>query len=738
VAVSASAGAAPNGVASKSKPPRLTISKTGPKTVPQGGVITWQITVTNNGPGSSSGFVVNDTLPAGITNVSTVTPGCVATGNAVQCTEGALADGSSFVIVVTGTAPAAAGVCVTNTATVTGNQPGPKKHTTSSVKTCTTPAISLAKTASTTAYSSVGTVITYTYTVTNTSTSLALSNVTVTDPMPGLSAIDCGSGTNVIAVLAAGASQPCTATYTTTSADLDAGSLMNTGTATGVTPGGVDITAVANLTIKAVQVPAVAIQKTADVQGYSGAGTPITYTYTVTNSGNVTLSNVTVTDPMPGLSSVDCGSGTNVVATLAAGASVVCTATYTTTANDAAAGSITNVGTVIASSSTRQVSSKASLTVPEDGQPFTCISPTDFLSQTNSPLPGEPTQLYYTTPTISTYVPLGTPFASTYNALGFDPIDHYLYATVVGSTEMIKIDSAGNVQPFGTIANYVPTSNTGAFDSSGNYWITNTGNGIAYEISAASIAASAPSATSLTLSQPFMADDWSLLGGYLWGLEGTTLYRVQISGVGAGTVSTFAAPPAVNGVGTSDPTFGAAWTFSNGDLGFSDNDLGTIFEISVVNPSAASPTFNVVASFPGPVAQHTNDGAACPGLPADLSIVKKAPKKVIPGGTVTWQITVTNNGAGNSSGFVVNDTLPAGITNVSTVTPGCVVTGTVLQCAEGALAVGSSFTIVVNGMAPPTSGSCVMNTASVIGNESDPNSKNNASTVKTCVSKVKK
>ena len=67
----------------------------------------------------------------------------------------------------------------------------------------------------------------------------------------------------------------------------------------------------------------------------------ITYSYRVTNTGNVTLTSVGVTDPMPGLSAINC----NGVTSLAPGASVTCTATYTTTQADVDAGSITNTGT---------------------------------------------------------------------------------------------------------------------------------------------------------------------------------------------------------------------------------------------------------------------------------------------------------------------------------------------------------------------------------------------------------
>jgi len=60
------------------------------------------------------------------------------------------------------------------------------------------------------------------------------------------------------------------------------------------------------VTIPAVQGPAIAVVKSASITSYSAAGTPVTYSYKVTNSGNVTLTAVGVTDPMTGLSAISC------------------------------------------------------------------------------------------------------------------------------------------------------------------------------------------------------------------------------------------------------------------------------------------------------------------------------------------------------------------------------------------------------------------------------------------------
>jgi hypothetical protein len=63
--------------------------------------------------------------------------------------------------------------------------------------------------------------------------------------------------------------------------------------------------------------------KTAAVGGTGKVGDVITYTFAVTNTGNTTLTNVVVTDPMIGLTI------TGPIATLAVGASSSVKGTYT-------------------------------------------------------------------------------------------------------------------------------------------------------------------------------------------------------------------------------------------------------------------------------------------------------------------------------------------------------------------------------------------------------------------------
>ena len=80
-----------------------------------------------------------------------------------------------------------------------------------------------------------------------------------------------------------------TATHTITQADLDAGSLTNTASAQGAFAGAPVTSTTDSVTATATQGPALSLDKTAAPLTYDSVGDVITYTYTLTNTGNVTL-----------------------------------------------------------------------------------------------------------------------------------------------------------------------------------------------------------------------------------------------------------------------------------------------------------------------------------------------------------------------------------------------------------------------------------------------------------------
>ena len=372
------------------------------------------------------------------------------------------------------------------------------------------------------------------------------------------------------------------------------------------------------------------------------------------------------------------------------------------------------------------------------GPAFSCQSEIDFLTQSHAD--GEATKFYeseFKSGEVVYNEVNSKSASSSYNALGYDPTNNYLYSTQLNVAPLgtgtvgtlFQIDNTGTATSRGIIEGYPAESGgpaDGAFDPSGNYWITG-GNGStkAFEINVTSSPAKV--IKTVTLSQAWKPIDWTYYEGYMWGLAETNIYRVNLS---TGTVNTFAAPS-----GVESGAYGAAWTFSNGNLGFSNNDSGAIYKLEVQTP--ATPKFTLLAHYIGPKADASNDGAACIAKEkVDLEIVKTAPAVVLPGGAVTWTLTVTNKGPGKSSGFSVGDKVPSGFTNVKTTTSGCSVVGNAVTCAEGQLAVGGTFIITLTGNAPSTA-QCLTNEATVVGDEEDPELANNKSSAQTCTEPAK-
>ena len=107
--------------------------------------------------------------------------------------------------------------------------------------------------------------------------------------------------------------------------------------------------------------PGVTIVKSSNATAATKAGDTVTFTFVVKNAGNVTITSFVVTDPLPGLSPINCGG----VTSLAPGASVSCTATYVVTQANVDAGVINNTATVIGQTATAgPVSDDDTLTTP--------------------------------------------------------------------------------------------------------------------------------------------------------------------------------------------------------------------------------------------------------------------------------------------------------------------------------------------------------------------------------------
>jgi uncharacterized repeat protein (TIGR01451 family) len=100
--------------------PDLTINKTGPTSVAPSTAFAYTLTINNIGTANTSNVLVVDTLPAGVTFVSTSTTSlftCSESGGTVTCTGGAVNQGQNATITLNVISPAATGP-ITNTAVV--------------------------------------------------------------------------------------------------------------------------------------------------------------------------------------------------------------------------------------------------------------------------------------------------------------------------------------------------------------------------------------------------------------------------------------------------------------------------------------------------------------------------------------------------------------------------------------------------------------------------------------------
>jgi gliding motility-associated-like protein/uncharacterized repeat protein (TIGR01451 family) len=209
---------------------------------------------------------------------------------------------------------------------------------TATVTAIQTSGIELTKTADAATYDQVGDVITYTLMVTNTGNE-TLDNVTLTDPLTGLNQ-NLGSmpPAQVITV---------TESYTIIQSDIDAGEVVNVATVTATDATKANLSDTATATIIAIQTSGIELTKTADVATYDQAGDVIIYTLTVTNTGNETLDNVILTDPLTGLNQ-NLGS-------MPPSQELSVTESYTITQSDIDAGEVVNVATVTATDATNAV-----------------------------------------------------------------------------------------------------------------------------------------------------------------------------------------------------------------------------------------------------------------------------------------------------------------------------------------------------------------------------------------------
>jgi uncharacterized repeat protein (TIGR01451 family) len=262
-----------------------------------------------------------------------VQPAVLAPGESLQCSGSYLVTQSDVDF----------GAAISNTATATATPPGsPVLSANDSALVPVSgavPAIALDKVATlldtvqANGTADAGESIAYSLTATNTG-SVTLDDVTIVDSL--LPVLSCTPAQP--ASLAPGASMVCSGSILVTQANVDAGQpLVNTAIASGTPTGGSPVSATDSTSTPVTGgAPAITLAKqaqlneTVTVNGTADAGETIDYTLTATNSGALSLSAVTISDPR--LPLLACTPAQPV--DLAPGSSLQCTGSYTVTQAD--------------------------------------------------------------------------------------------------------------------------------------------------------------------------------------------------------------------------------------------------------------------------------------------------------------------------------------------------------------------------------------------------------------------
>lgn len=341
-------------VTAVTRKPLIKITKGGPAILRAGKQISYLINVINEGSGDALGLALNDIMPTELTGVSwnIQTQGSASvsvangTGNINVSADIPSGLSNGLIINVTGNIPASFDGTILNTANAVPSETGSIPQQSAVSTTVYRSSLDLVKTALNTV-SKAGEVIRYELTISNTGTSL-LSNIAVEDAGADAGSINPALITN----LAAGAQVKVNASHTLTQAEVDQGSFSNSALVTATAPDGSEVSDISGTlatndlpTISPI-LPSASVRLVKTVSGAlpTKAGETLNYILLVKNTGNVTLSNLTVTDAYAEVSG-------SPVATLVPGASVSLTASHLFTQADIDAGTFSNTATVTASPS---------------------------------------------------------------------------------------------------------------------------------------------------------------------------------------------------------------------------------------------------------------------------------------------------------------------------------------------------------------------------------------------------
>ena len=647
------------------------------------GTINYSYSVTNTGNVSLTNVTLSD-------NNSDASP--VFTGGDTDA-DGALDLTETWTYSATHTVDQAAidsGADIVNVATADSNEAGPVTDTVT-VPVVQTPGIAVVKTADVSSVSAPGT-INYSYSVTNTG-NVSLTGVTLSDNNSDASPVFTGGDTDADGALDLTETWTYSATHTVDQAAIDSGAdIVNVATADSTEAGPVTDT----VTVPVVQNPGIAVVKTADVSSVSAPGT-INYSYSVTNTGNVSLTNVTLSDNNSDASPVFTGGDTDAdgaldltetwtysashtvdQAAIDSGADIVNVAT----ADSNEAGPATDTVTVtvvqtpgIAVVKTADVSSVSapgtinySYSVTNTGNvSLTGVTLSDNNSDASPVFTGGDTDADGALDLTETW----TYSAShTVDQAAIDSGADIVNVATADSNEagpvtdtvtvpVIQTPGIDTVKSFASNADEDGSNDVSLNDTiTYSFLITNTGNVTLTNVTTTDLL---PGVGPITLAATTLAPNATTTG--------SAAYVVTSADVTAGVINN---------------TSTASGTAPDGSQPSDDDSVSVPVVQAVLSVSKIAALTEVFYTVSNTAFASASNAATASDTRSDTVVVTTE---------ITYAITVTNNGDGNAVGVMLTDAVPAGTTFV-TASAGCSESGGTVTCNIGGLAAnGGSATV---------------------------------------------
>lgn len=749
-----------------------------PVAVFAGNNITYTQTVTNNGPAAASNVSFTEAIPANTTFVSVGAPAgwsCVVTAS-VTCTNPSVSAGSSAdIIIAVNVGPAVVAASITANSSVSSATSDPAlSNNSTTVVTSVSVACDLTVTNSGAPNPvAAGSNITYTQTVTNAGPSNC-STATLSEPTPAnttfvsVAVVTSGGGTwtcpNSAPVSCTNPSVPPGSTGTITAVYT-----VNAGTAAGTI---ITDTATASTTSRDTNLNdnsatvniAVAGAAQADLRATNSgspnpvtAGNNLTYTQTVTNGGPAVASTITFSDPVPASTTVVSLTGPAgwtcsivsvppacTIASLAANATANFTFVVTVNNNVASGTTITQTDSVSATtadptagnnsaSASNVVGNSADLSVTNSASPVPVLANNNisYTQVVNNAGPSAAASV-----TLTETLPANTTAQSLTGPAGWTCVLGTLTCTnpslAVGGATITFVVKVNAGTAAGTAINDTVTVNSSTADP-------NAANNSA---TAADVVATAAQADLVTTNS---AAPTSVAAG------NNVTYTQSVTnngpaGTTAPTTLTQSTPPNTNfqsitfpvGWSCVTPAIGGTGTITCTDAGSlganATANFTLVLQVNAGTPSGTNIAETATASAGNIIPGLTTNSATATVVvananSADVAITKTAtPNPVLQGDTLTYTLTVVNNGPASATNVTVMDTLPSAVTflSVTTTAGTCSEAGGTVSCLLGTMANAATATVTILTIAG-TPG-VVSNTATVTADQTDPVPANNTST----------